>query len=66
MGLVQSVRFIGPAHFMIGGVLMQAYGTFEQPNPFGGYLGLHFPVAIALIFFGLPPGAWRRVAPLPP
>ncbi len=62
VGLVQSVRLIGPAHFMIGGVLMRAYGTFEQPNPFGGYLGLHFPVAIALIFFGLPPGAWRRVA----
>ena len=33
-GLVQSVLRIGPGHFMIGGVIMRAYGTFEQPNPF--------------------------------
>lgn len=64
VGLVQSVRLIGPAHFMIGGVLMRAYGTFEQPNPFGGYLGLHLPVALALALFGLPPGPWRRATAL--
>jgi putative inorganic carbon (HCO3(-)) transporter len=58
VGLFQSVRRVGPDHFLIGGVLMRAYGTFEQPNPFGGYLGLHLPLAIALLAFGL--AAWRR------
>jgi putative inorganic carbon (hco3(-)) transporter len=52
VGLVQSVQRIGPEHFLIGGVLMRAYGTFEQPNPFGGYLGLHLPLIVALVCFG--------------
>ncbi len=62
LGLLQSVLRRGPEHFMIGGVLMRAYGTFEQPNPYGGYLGLTLPVVVALVLFGLPPGQWRRVA----
>ena len=62
VGLAQSVLRIGPDHFMIGGVLMRAYGTFEQPNPFGGYLGLILPVCVALVLFGLKPGGWRRAA----
>jgi O-antigen ligase len=60
VGLVQAFARIGPAHFMIGTLFMRAYGTFEQPNPFGGYLGLALPVAVALAGFGLPPGWWRR------
>jgi putative inorganic carbon (HCO3(-)) transporter len=59
VGLVQSVGRIGPDHFLIGGVLMRAYGTFEQPNPYGGYLGLHLPLAVALVCFGLPAGRRR-------
>jgi putative inorganic carbon (HCO3(-)) transporter len=59
-GLVQSALRIGPGHFMIGGVAMRAYGTFEQPNPFGGYMGLNVPLAMSLAFFGLPPGRARR------
>src|SRR6266542_976550 len=60
VGLVQSVLRRGPEHFLIGGVLMRAYGTFEQPNPFGGYLGLLLPVTLALLLFGVKPGPWRR------
>jgi O-antigen ligase len=60
VGLVQSVWHLGPAHFMIGGALMRAYGTFEQPNPFGGYLGLHLPLVVALMLFGLGGAAQRR------
>ncbi|MGH2352977.1 MAG: O-antigen ligase family protein, partial [Chloroflexota bacterium] len=60
-GLVQSVLHVGPEHFMIGGVVMRAYGTFEQPNPFGGYLGLGLPLAVAVCLFGLAPGLWRRL-----
>ncbi len=62
VGLGQAVLQIGPSHFMIGGVLMRAYGTFEQPNPFGGYLGLTLPLIAALVLFGLRPGWWRRLA----
>ena len=62
VGLVQSALRIGPGHFMIGGVAMRAYGTFEQPNPFGGYMGLNVPLAASIAIFGLPPGRTRRVA----
>ena len=62
VGLVQSALRIGPAHFMIGGVAMRAYGTFEQPNPFGGYMGLTVPLATSLAIFGLAPGRLRRLA----
>jgi O-antigen ligase len=61
-GLAQSVLRIGPEHFLIGGVIMRAYGTFEQPNPFGGYVGLTVPLAVSLALFGLPAGRWRRFA----
>ena len=42
VGLVQAITGIGPAAFNVGG-LIRSFGTFEQPNPFGGYLGLHLP-----------------------
>jgi len=61
VGLVQSVLRQGPEHFMIGGLIMRAYGTFEQPNPFGGYLGLTVPLAVSLAGFGLGPGRARQL-----
>jgi putative inorganic carbon (hco3(-)) transporter len=47
-GLIQAVigiwqfglRGHGPEHFMVLGRFFRAYGTFEQPNPFGGYMNL--------------------------
>ena len=48
-----GLRGHGPEHFEIainlrGRVLevYRAYGTFEQPNPFAGYLGLSLPLAL--------------------
>ena len=38
----------GPAHFRILGDHFRAYGTFEQPNPYGGFLGLVWPLAAGL------------------
>lgn len=52
VGLVQTLGQIGPAHFLVNGVLMRAHGTFGQPNPFAGYLVLFFPIAFALWAFG--------------
>ena len=47
MGAVQFVVPFGPPTFALGG-FMRAHGTFGQPNPFAGYLGTIFPIALAL------------------
>ena len=47
IGLLQTALRIGPPHFLAGGVLMRAHGTFGQPNPYGGYLALILPIALA-------------------
>jgi O-antigen ligase len=44
-----SLRGIGPETFKIGEHLYRAYGSFEQPNPYAGYLGLIWPVAAGLL-----------------
>ena len=50
IGLWQAaLRGAGPAHFRLPGLpLYRAYGTFQQPNPFGGMMGLIAPVALGL------------------
>jgi O-antigen ligase len=49
-GIIQAdVRGFGPREFrVLGSARFRAYGTFEQPNPFGGFMGLVWPVAAAL------------------
>jgi len=58
-----GLRGEGPEHFAIlrlgeslrsGGGFFRAYGTFEQPNPYAGYLGLMLPLALG--------GAWGTTA----
>jgi O-antigen ligase len=42
-----GLRGEGPAHFgILGGDFYRAYGTFEQPNPYAGYLGITLPLAL--------------------
>jgi O-antigen ligase len=48
IGIYQFVFGIGPEGFGLFGRFMRAYGTFEQPNPFAGYLGLIIPVALGM------------------
>jgi len=43
-----GLRGHGPEHFGILGRFYRAYGTFEQPNPFAGFLGLMLPLALGL------------------
>ncbi len=63
LGIYQFVRAIGPSQFAILGRFLRAYGTFRQPNPFGGYMGLIAPVAISLAWWALAE-VWRgRRAP---
>lgn len=48
LGLYQFIFQIGPEYFVIMGRFMRASGTFDQPNPYGGFLGLALPVALSL------------------
>jgi O-antigen ligase len=51
-------RGFGPENFQILGNHYRAYGTFEQPNPYGGFLGLVWPIAAGLAWACLT-DAWR-------
>jgi len=49
LGFYQFFGRVGPLAFVILGRFVRAYGTFEQPNPYGGYLGLVLPLAWGLL-----------------
>lgn len=53
LGLYQFVFRIGPEWFIIMGRFMRASGSFSQPNPYGGYLGLTLPIALSLTLWAL-------------
>lgn len=36
----------GADHLVIGGRFFRAFGTFGQPNPFGGFMGISLPLSI--------------------
>ena len=50
-GLYQFIFGIGPEWFVIQERFVRAYGTFRQPNPFAGYLGVTLPVAVSLLLW---------------
>jgi O-antigen ligase len=61
IGLWQfQFRGTGPEHFRILGDHYRAYGTFEQPNPYGGFLGLVWPLAAGLAIEGLKEAGRRK------
>jgi O-antigen ligase len=39
----------GPEHFIVLGRFYRAYGTFEQPNPFGGFMNLTALLALGIL-----------------
>jgi len=41
-------RGLGPESFQIAEGYYRAYGSFEQPNPYAGYLGLIWPIPFAI------------------
>jgi O-antigen ligase len=49
LGFYQFFGRVGPQAFVVLGRFMRAYGTFEQPNPYGGYLGLVLPLAYGVL-----------------
>ena len=49
-----GLRADGPDHFLIGnlrslGLFYRAYGTFEQPNPFGGFVSWHALLGLGIV-----------------
>lgn len=48
LGVYQFIARAGPEWFLIGRFL-RAYGTFDQPNPYAGYLNHALPLGYALL-----------------
>ncbi len=46
IGIYEYFGGSGALHLLIDGVHFRAFGTFGQPNPFGGFMGLLAPVAL--------------------
>lgn len=49
----------GALHLLVEGRYFRAFGTFGQPNPFGGFMGLLAPLALAASY-GYALLLWRR------
>jgi putative inorganic carbon (hco3(-)) transporter len=54
LGIAQFLLQIGPPAFLLADRFMRAAGTFHQPNPYAGYLGLTLPVAVSLALWAWP------------
>jgi O-antigen ligase len=59
IGIRQFVFGIGPEAFELGRFL-RAYGSFGQPNPYAGYLGLALPLGLALSLWAGQTTTWLR------
>jgi len=65
LGIYQFIFRIGPEWFIILGRFMRASGSFSQPNPYGGFLGLTLPIALSLTLWALHQLWQQRRAPRP-
>ena len=66
LGLYQFVFKVGPAGFLLfEGRFLRAYGTFAQPNPYAGYLGLVLPLSLALVLWAVTTGNIHSIDLLP-
>jgi len=48
LGLAQLALSHGPAAFASQRAFLRAYGSFDQPNPYAGYLNMVLPLALGL------------------
>lgn len=48
VGIYTFLGGSGADHLLITGSLYRAFGTFGQPNPFGGFMGLIAPLVLAM------------------
>jgi len=49
VGLYEFLGGSGALHLLINDRFFRAFGTFGQPNPFGGFMGLLTPVALTCV-----------------
>ncbi|MFQ5459328.1 MAG: hypothetical protein ACE5EL_00895, partial [Anaerolineae bacterium] len=67
VGVGMAWRGVGPTAFAIlGGHLARAFGHFGQPNPFGGYMNMVWPLGAALALGALGAPQLRRDQAVPP
>jgi len=50
-GYAQNFLNLGPHSFIRDGGL-RVYGTFDQPNPYAGYINMSLPIALSLTLLG--------------
>ncbi len=50
-GYAQNFLNLGPQSFIRDGGL-RVYGTFNQPNPYAGYINMSLPIALSLLLLG--------------
>lgn len=50
IGIYEFFGGSGALHLLINDRVFRAFGTFGQPNPFGGFMGMLIPVSIMCIF----------------
>lgn len=50
IGIYQFFGGSGALHLLINDRFFRAFGTFGQPNPFGGFMGILIPVALAATY----------------
>jgi O-antigen ligase len=64
LGLAQIALSHGPAAFAAERAFLRAYGSFDQPNPYAGYLNMVLPLALALAICtrGAARGRWGLAA----
>jgi O-antigen ligase len=60
-GAVQFVTDSGPGAFQLQGAL-RAFGHFDQPNPFAGYLSTILPLAVCMALCRANAGSFRFLA----
>jgi O-antigen ligase len=60
-GIAQAASNSGPSAFELGGSL-RAFGTFDQPNPFAGYLSTVLPLATTVALLRSASRLLRRLA----
>ena len=60
LGLYQFIFKVGPEGFLLfDGRFLRAFGTFAQPNPYAGYLGLILPLALSLAIWSFSAAEFR-------
>jgi len=63
VGAAQVVLHSGPSSFARG-ALLRGSGTFEQPNPYAGYLNTVLPLAVCCLVFRVLPRHWMWLVTL--